>query len=89
MTNPKWSKIFPKYKERDKHKCLALYWEEYKTKSDELEKNIEVFKKFNTNDLNDTNKIIEMLEFCQINPTNIKKIHINKTSTPKKKDKND
>lgn len=75
----KWSKIFPKYEEKDRSKAISMYWEEYKSKSDSLEKLLPVFRKFKTEDLNKEEKLIEMLDFCQINSKNLNIIHINKS----------
>ncbi len=34
--DPKWDPCYPKYEEADKEKALGLYWEEYKTSTEEL-----------------------------------------------------
>ena len=75
----KWSKIFPKYKEKNRRAAIGMYWDDYKNKSDLLEKSIPVFRKFKTEDLNKQEKIIEILDFCQINLKNISIIHINQS----------
>jgi len=76
-----WSCMFPKYNNSDKLKCLEMYWEEYREKSNLLEHRIPNFKKITTESLNDSKCIEGILKFCEIHPVNIKKVHKNATKS--------
>ncbi len=74
-----WSCMFPKYDNTSKIECLSMYWEYYRTKSDLLSRKMTNFKKINTEELNNDQSVKDILEFCDINPINIKKVHSNAT----------
>ena len=74
-----WSCMFPKYDNTSKIECLSMYWEYYRTKSDLLSRKMTNFKKINIEELNNDQSVKDILEFCDINPININKVHSNAT----------
>jgi hypothetical protein len=62
-----WDKSYPKYLTDTRFEAIGLYWDDYYKRADEFEKKYpNQFKIVNLQDLNDYEKISEILEFCNI-----------------------